>query len=99
MSQKQVTVVAMICAKPDKIDLAREALIALVEPTRREQGCINYDLHQSPDEPTRFMFYENWASREDLDNHAASDHLQALVARIDELFAEPLDVSLFQQIG
>ena len=98
MSQKTVTVVALMVAKPDKIDQARTALAALLEPTRREPGCINYDMHQNLDDPARFIFYENWTTKADLEKHAQSDHLQALLQRSDELFIEPIDISLWEKV-
>jgi quinol monooxygenase YgiN len=40
-----------------------EALAALVETTRLEAGCLNYDLHWSVDDAVWFV-YENWRSPE-----------------------------------
>lgn len=98
MSQKPVTVVAMMTAKPNKIEQAREALVALLEPTHLEQGCINYDMHQHSDDPRRFVFYENWTTKADLDKHAQSDHLQALLKQSDDLFIEPIDITLWEKV-
>lgn len=39
----QLTIVANIKAQPDKIDLVKNELLKLVEITRSEQGCINYE--------------------------------------------------------
>jgi quinol monooxygenase YgiN len=61
----------------------RAALEALIEPTRREKGYINYDLHQGDEDPEAFFFYENWESG----GHLAAPHLQEFAARIPE----PLD--------
>lgn len=98
MASKKVTVVALFRAKPDKIEQACQVLTALLEPTRQEQGCINYDLHQNTDDPCRFVFYENWTSSADLDNHAKSDHLKVMRDQADELFADPIDVTLWEEI-
>ena len=35
---------------------AREILEELVAPSRAEEGCINYDLHQSMEDPELFVF-------------------------------------------
>ena len=56
----------------------KEALLALVEPTRKEPGCLCYNLHQSKADPTQFMFYEQWASKEALDAHGKTPHMKAL---------------------
>ena len=45
----KLTIVANIKANPDKIDLVKAELLKLIEITRSEEGCINYDLHQDND--------------------------------------------------
>jgi quinol monooxygenase YgiN len=64
----------------------------LIGPTKLEPGCVQYDLHVDNDDPTHFFFYENWTSRALLDRHLAAPHLQAFVARGDELLAAPLRI-------
>jgi quinol monooxygenase YgiN len=97
MSEK-VTVLAHIRAKPGNEREVKQALLELCGPTRAEKGCINYDLHQSPGDPTLFLFHENWASKSDLDEHSQSAHLQAWRKRAVELLAEPTKVTLWSEI-
>jgi quinol monooxygenase YgiN len=47
-------------------------------PTRKEKGCICYNLHQSTDDETKFIFYEQWASQAALDEHMQTDHFKAM---------------------
>jgi quinol monooxygenase YgiN len=51
-------VIARIKAKPSMEERIREGLMELGFPTRKEEGCINYDLHRYKDDPSIFMFYE-----------------------------------------
>ena len=95
----KVTVIAHMRAKPGREQEVREALLGLCGPTRAEKGCINYDLHQSPDDPTLFLFHENWASKSDLDAHSQSPHLQAWRKRATELLVEPTRVTLWSGIN
>ncbi len=80
-----LTVIAHMRAAPGKRDELRAALEALVEPTSREKGYVNYDLHQGIEDPDRFFFYENWESDSDLDAHLDAPHLRDFAARIPEL--------------
>ncbi len=80
-----LTVIAFMRAAPGKRDELRAALEALVEPTSQEEGYVNYDLHQSTEDPDRFFFYENWESDADLDAHLDAPHLRDFAARIPEL--------------
>lgn len=79
MSQA-LTIVAKIQAKEDKIDLVKAELIKLIAPTLKEEGCIQYDLHQDNDDPATFVFYENWQSRALWLAHMENDHLKAYMA-------------------
>ena len=69
-------------AAPGKERELRLALEALIEPTSREDGFVNYDLHQAEDDPGCFFFYENWESGEHLDAHLATPHLVDFAERM-----------------
>ncbi|MEZ9141633.1 MULTISPECIES: putative quinol monooxygenase [unclassified Shewanella] len=71
----RLTIVANIIAKADKIELVKAELLKLIEITRAEAGCINYDLHQDNENPAHFMFYENWETRELWQTHMGNTHL------------------------
>ena len=70
-----LTIVARIEAKKDRIDLVKSELLKLIEPTLKETGCIQYELHQDNKNPTVFMFYENWKNRELWQEHMNNPHL------------------------
>jgi len=96
--QHTLTVVAHVRAKPGKEDEVRQGLRALLAPTRGEEGCLNYDMHESIETPGQFVFYENWTSRAHLDTHLASAHIQAFFARIPELLAEPPRITFWRRV-
>ncbi|MCW5554841.1 MAG: antibiotic biosynthesis monooxygenase [Verrucomicrobiae bacterium] len=94
-----LTVVATFEAKPGKEAELRAALTDLLAPTRQEAGCLNYDLHQATEHPAKFLFHENWTSKAHLDTHLQSAHVQAVLARLDELCVAPPEISLWERIG
>lgn len=83
-----LTVIAQIKAKADKVDLVRSELEKLIEPTRAEQGCIQYDLHQDNEKPANFLFFENWESRElwqtHMNNQLLNDYMAATEGAVEE---------------
>ena len=100
MSAKHiVTVVATFEARPGKEAALKQALLGLLAPTRKEAGCINYDLHQSPDSVAKFLFHENWTSKELLDAHLKSPHIAALLPRVGELCVVPPEIKIWEKIG
>jgi quinol monooxygenase YgiN len=94
-----LTVVAEVQAKPGKEEALKAALMELIAPTRREEGCVQYDLHVHTTVPGRFVFYENWTSAETLARHADSAHLKALAGKLGELATAPPRVETYTRIA
>ena len=88
-----LTVIASMRAKPGKEQALRDALESLVEPTSKEDGYVNYDLHQGVEDPAVFFFYENWESGEALDAHLATPHLVEFVGVMGDLLDGELSIS------
>lgn len=72
-----LTIVANIHATAGQEQLIADELSKLVEPTRLETGCIQYDLHRNNDDPAHFMFYETWESRDLWQAHKHTAHIAA----------------------
>jgi quinol monooxygenase YgiN len=96
---KHVTVVATFQARSGKEAALREALIGLLEPTRKEPGCISYDMHSSPDDPAKFLFYETWQSKDALDAHMRTPHFQKLVPRVEDLCVAFPQITLWEKVS
>jgi quinol monooxygenase YgiN len=94
-----LTVIAQMRAKPGKEALLRAALEALIEPTTKDEGYINYDLHQGVDDPAVFVFYENWADRATHAAHMQAPHLQRFVAEHLGLLDGDLRVDLLRRVA
>jgi len=80
----KLTIVAHITARPDKIEFVKSELMKLIDVTRSEAGCVQYDLHQDNEKPAHFMFFENWDSRELWQKHMSAPHLLAMKAATEE---------------
>ncbi|MEM7618330.1 MAG: putative quinol monooxygenase [Pseudomonadota bacterium] len=79
----KLTITGNIKAKYEHLETVKEELLKLIPVTRSEEGCIQYDLHQDNEDPTYFMFYENWESRELWQTHMNNDHLKAYMEATD----------------
>jgi quinol monooxygenase YgiN len=99
MAEQKVTVAAQIRAKDGMEEEVKQELMGLVGPTRSEKGCIKYELHQSVENKSLFMFYENWASRKDLDEHVHAPPMKAHMQKARELFAEAPKITLWEVIS
>lgn len=83
MLEKSLTIIAKFVVKPEKLELVKNSLLSIIEPTRDEAGCIQYDLHQDNDDPNVFLFFELWENRELWQNHINSTHIKEHQARTE----------------
>lgn len=98
MNDEKISVIARFQAKRGSEHTLRSLLLKLVEPTRKEKGCINYDLHQSRQDAGLFFFYENWTDQASLDRHLESLHVKEMLKDVPALIAAPIELHLLNQI-
>jgi quinol monooxygenase YgiN len=98
-SMSQLTNLAFFRARRGQTKALGAALAALVEPTRGEAGCLNYDLYQSLENAEIWFVYENWRSMQDLDSHMKSMHLRAFLAAAPTLLEGDIDLRRFTMIS
>lgn len=80
-----VTLIVTLRAKEGQNLLLEAELRALVAPTRKEEGCLQYDLHAAADHPGSYLLHEVWASRDDHGAHTRTPHFLRWNARKDAL--------------
>jgi len=98
MAGKQVTVVVRIKAKTGMEVRVRQELLNLLKPTRTERGCMNFDMHQAPNDPSLFLFHENWVSGEDLKRHFETPHIKRWIEEAKALLATPMELTRWRKV-
>ncbi|MGC5703448.1 antibiotic biosynthesis monooxygenase [Pseudomonas sp. NFXW11] len=72
--------------RPERAEAFAAFFLEHVAASRAEAGCIEYHMLRDREDPSLFIFYEVWASREALDTHSNLPHMQQfLAARMDYL--------------
>jgi len=82
-----VTLIVLLRAREGQETILEAELRALVGPTRKEEGCLRYELHRSADTPGAYLLHEVWARREAHTQHTNSPHFLRWNARKDALLA------------
>jgi quinol monooxygenase YgiN len=82
-----IYVIAAMTLKPGTRDKVLAAAKPCIEATRKETGCIFYDLNISTDNPDLLTFVERWETRDHLTAHTKTDHLKAWRAASSEYVA------------
>ena len=93
-----VTLIVILRAREGQETLLEAELRALVSPSRREEGCLTYNLHRAIDTPGALLLHEVWASREAHTEHAHTPHFLRWNARKDALLASR-DANFWKQIA
>ena len=85
LPKEAVTLIVILRAREGQESLLEAELRALVSPTRREDGCLTYELHRGADAPGALLLHEVWASREHHRMHTQTPHFLRWNARKDAL--------------
>ncbi|MEV1010073.1 putative quinol monooxygenase [Streptomyces sp. NPDC049881] len=83
--------------RPERAAEVRALLASLVEPTRAEEGNLEYHLHEQED--GRLFLYEVWRSKADLDLHNQYPPLREFLDRIPDYLTGPPDGSFGTMIS
>jgi quinol monooxygenase YgiN len=84
----QLTVVAKVVAKKESVESVKSELLKLIATTRKEDGCIEYNLHQDNEDPAVFIFYETWETSASLEKHMKTDHFTNYVNAVGSMIKE-----------
>ena len=96
MSAGPVRVIAHVMSKPDSLEQVRTILSALVTPTRRESGCVSYNLLEQQSDPRQFVTVEEWASAEAEQAHFSTPHILSALQQLSGLLAAEPDIRRYR---
>lgn len=65
--------------KPDRMDEFMAMIKANAEGSRKEPGCIRFDVLRTQDNPNKFWFYEVYGNTSDVDFHKTQAHYKGWV--------------------
>lgn len=85
---KELSLVVVVNIKPEHKEHVKKSMMSLLLPTRKEEGCILYDLHEDRENTNTFIFYEIWESEEYLAKHLQSEHVLTHRKNIDGMIED-----------
>lgn len=99
MRDDTIALIAVLKAKAGQTEALRDALQALLLPTREEPDNLDYALFQLRDAPDTFYMRESWRDQQALDEHIAQPYFQAFIGQMEILLAEPLRLDYLTPIA
>jgi quinol monooxygenase YgiN len=84
---KPFTLVVALTVKEGQGKQFEELFKPAIAATRKEKGCIAYDLNRDLAEPTKYFVYERWQSVAALAEHLESPHIKTLLSKVGDVLA------------
>jgi quinol monooxygenase YgiN len=67
----------------------------MVENSNKEEGCLSYQLFQSPYEKTGFIFVEFYKNQAAIDFHFATPYFKEFGNSIGDMTSKPAEIKIF----
>lgn len=80
----------IVKAKPEHHPEIKTLLYSLPEFSKKEEACIEYDVHQSIDDENTFILNEKWKTLEGLSLHNEQAYSKEFFASFDKLQENPI---------
>jgi quinol monooxygenase YgiN len=98
--EKGVIVVIVVTSTFKSVPGKRVSVLELAHPcieaTRKEKGCIRYELFVSSEDEVTLQFIEEWTDLDSLKNHMKSPHLLAFKEQRKAIVEEGGILKLFE---
>lgn len=99
MSKNTLHVVAIVETSAERAEELKSICLGVIEPTRKEDGCISYELYQDTTNPGKFTFIENWQSKDHLDVHLKTPHLVAAGEAFGKILTKELILLMLTKLA
>jgi len=98
MSHSVIHCVIDVFAKPQSVEKVRLALLDILEPTRKEDGCLKYKLFENLTDHCQFTFIGAWENEDAFEDHLQSDHFRKADSDIKDEIVKSTDVKRYKYI-
>ena len=93
-----ITIVAKSIIKQGRIDEYKLLTKKLISESRKEVGCISYNLYQDTKNCNILTFIEEWENEEAIKIHNNSEHFTSIVPKFADLRDSKSEVNIYKMI-
>lgn len=93
-----IKVVAKNFGDPTKIDELIQLFAKLASTSRKEPGCLRYELYQDIDTPEILTMIEEWDSQEHLDAHLHTAHFLKIAGELSKMYTKKTEMNIYAQV-
>jgi len=82
-------VAVTLWVKPESVQPFIDATLENAHNTRREPGNLRFDVSRAEDDPTRFLLYEAYRTKDDFTKHQQTPHYFTWKTAVADFMAQP----------
>jgi len=93
-----VKVIAKFFVKEEKVEEFLKLASVLVEESRKEEGCVSYNLLQDVSNSQILIMVEEWESAKILKTHMASAHFTSIIPKMSLLQFQKEEITVCKNV-
>ena len=93
---KPFAVLVTFQVKPGKEKDFEAAFRPAIAATKKEPGCVAYELNRDPDHPETYVMYEKFKSVAAVEEHLKAKYTQTLLTTVGPLTEGELKIKVYQ---
>ena len=86
-------------AKPGRLDQLRKEMLAIIQPTRAEPGCVEFHLYEETNASGTLFVHSLWKDDAAVDAHLQFPHMKRFRALLPDLTANQVTPVRTRQIA
>jgi quinol monooxygenase YgiN len=93
-----ITIVAKNTIKQGKTEEFKLLAESLINESRKEEGCIAYNLYEDSNNCNILTFIEQWENKDAINAHNKSEHFTSIVPQFVDFKDGPSEINLYNKI-
>lgn len=90
---------AEFTAKPGLVEALIEEAAKLITPSRKEPGCLRYELHKSLEHSDVIYFIERFQNRDAFDQHSTMPYIKDFFDNVVPRLVKETKFAMFHEIS
>lgn len=97
-TSQEIVCVAHLTAKEGQREALFNILKTLIEPSKKETGCLSYHLHINTENPNIFTFVDKFKDQQAFDYHCQTAHVIEAFDHLIPPLVESMNITTHQEI-
>jgi quinol monooxygenase YgiN len=93
-----IRVVSKSEIKDGMVEAYKKLAVELIQETRKERGCISYELFQDVQNNNIVAFIETWEDQDALERHIKTPHFEKIVPQMAALKEKQPEINVYRHV-